>query len=517
MLFLKCLIPMCAAAIFVYPLAYAAPSVPQTYEVKIDLGIEHQTIDNFGASDCWSMQMVGGWSFENRNRIADLLFSQTDGIGLSCWRFNLGGGKHLEDIGDPWRTVETFEVDEGRYDWTRQGNEQWFLYAAKARGVEQYVAFVNSPPDRMTRNGLTRCNEGLHTTNLKAGYEGQFACYLADIVEHFHRHPDELRRLTFDWVSPVNEPQWDWTGRSQEGNRASNEDLKRIYMAVGEELERRGLPTKVLGMESGHMGCLHSLDPSSFLRYGKRFGFYLKDFCGDPAVAKYMGNVIGWHSYLCDKVPEPFLSQRQKLGERLKNYPGWRFWQTEYCVMQGPEGAGGGGRDLGMKTALDVARVMHYDLVLTNVSAWQWWLAVSRWDYKDGLIYTDYREEGDPETIYPSKLLWVMGNFSRFVRPGARRVELTGADNLYGLLGSAYRSADGDRLAVVFVNIADEDAEVSLDVNGLPEGMSITSCTPYITSADKDLRREPALKACGACVVPSRSVVTLVAEFASGR
>jgi len=85
--------------------------------MTVDYGKEYQFIDNFGASDCWSMQMLGGWSLENRNRVADLLFSKDRGIGLSCWRFNLGAGKNPEDIKNPWRTAETFEVSEGVYDW----------------------------------------------------------------------------------------------------------------------------------------------------------------------------------------------------------------------------------------------------------------------------------------------------------------------------------------------------------------------------------------------------------------
>lgn len=28
----------------------------------LDLDSEHQTIENFGASDCWSMQKLGAWS-----------------------------------------------------------------------------------------------------------------------------------------------------------------------------------------------------------------------------------------------------------------------------------------------------------------------------------------------------------------------------------------------------------------------------------------------------------------------
>ena len=76
---------------------------------SIRLDAEYQVIENFGASDCWSMQKLGTWSPPNRNRVADLLFSQTRGIGLSCWRFNLGGGI-TDKISNPWRTAETFEI-----------------------------------------------------------------------------------------------------------------------------------------------------------------------------------------------------------------------------------------------------------------------------------------------------------------------------------------------------------------------------------------------------------------------
>jgi len=56
------------------------------------LAVKHQEIDNFGASDCWTMQKIGVWSEASKNKIADLLFDQEKGIGLSLWRFNIGGG-----------------------------------------------------------------------------------------------------------------------------------------------------------------------------------------------------------------------------------------------------------------------------------------------------------------------------------------------------------------------------------------------------------------------------------------
>ena len=489
---------------------------PLRYAVKIDCAKEHQIIDNFGASDCWRMQLIGAWSDESKNRVSDLLFSTTEGIGLSCWRFNLGAGKDPDKIGNVSRTAETFEVAEGEYDWSRQANEQWFLGAAKARGVDEFVAFVNSPPTRMTRNGLSHCSPGLGSTNLKEGYEGQFARYLADILKHFRDHPDESQRIDFDWVSPVNEPQWDWNGQSQEGNRASNEDIKAIIRALGAELERQGLDTKILGVESGHMTAMRVPALAMSGRRSAAYGNYLDEFCGDPEISKYLGNVIGWHSYGCDRVPRVFLSQRRKLRDKLPEYPGWRFWQTEYCVMQGAEkGISGNGRDLGMRTALEVARVIHADLTITNVSAWQWWTALSTADYKDGLVYTDYWKPGDPETIYPSKLLWVLGNFSRFIRPAARRIDLEGADHIYGLLGSAYVSASGDELLLVFINMAETDARVSLKLKGLPKGKAVKTFTPHVTSETDDLRAHSPVDAGSDYVVPGRSAVTLVGRISA--
>ena len=183
--------------------------------------------------------------------------------------------------------------------------------------------------------------------------------------------------------------------------------------------------------------------------------------------------------------------------------------------MQGPDNRGGGGRDLGMDTALDVARIIHYDLTLCNASAWQWWTAVSPVDFKDGLLYTDYRKPGDPETLFPSKTLWALGNYSRFIRPGARRVGLEGADDLEGLLGSAYRSASRGEVAVVLVNRGAAAERVSLDVHGLPEGRTVTAFIPHVTSDIHDLAALPPLAADGEFTVPPRSVATLVGRVAA--
>lgn len=511
----------CSRRSAVKGLAGAAVAIParlQGDSVDTDvvrLDVEHQIIDNFGASDCWSMQMLGGWSLENRNRVADLLFSQTNGIGLSCWRFNIGGGINPR-ITNRWRTAETFETGPGQYDWSRQRNERWFLAAAKQRAVPQFLAFVNSPPGRMTRNGLTFCDPTGSTTNLKMGAEGEYARYLGDILEHFARNPDEAERIAFNYISPVNEPQWDWAGHSQEGNRASNDDIKRIIRAVAAELQRRRLPTQIAALESGSLPDMWQPDAKASARWGAQYGNYIDAFLSDASVNGLMFGRIGYHSYGSDLVSGPLVNNRVQLRDKIKQYPSWKLWMTEYCVLVGSEGKGGDHRDLTMKTALDVARVIHLDLTLCGVSAWQWWTAVSPVDYKDGLIYTDWKKPGDAETIYPARLLWVLGNYSRFVRPGMQRLDIEGANHdIRGLMGSAFKDEEGRRVVAVYINMAGQPRRVNLVFKTAAGDSKATSMTPYVTSdaAGDELKAYPRVAPDAAVEIPGRSVVTVVAEF----
>ena len=482
----------------------------------IDLDRERQIIENFGASDAWSMQKLGTWSLENRNKVADLLFSQQNGIGLSCWRFNIGGGINPE-ITNPWRTAETFETSEGHYDWTRQAGERWFLGAAKARGVPQFLAFVNSPPGRMTRNGLTFCNKVEDTTNLKPGYEGQYARYLVDILEHFRANPDENQRIEFTYVSPVNEPQWDWAGHSQEGNRVSNEDIKRILQSLHAELKRRNSPTQMAALESGSLPDLWQLNAKATAAWKAPYGNYLDAFVGDPAIRPLLSERLSYHDYGSDRIAGQLVEHRTKLGEKIKQYPGCKLWMSEYCVLTGSEGKGGSGRDLTMNTALDIARLIHLDLTLVGVSAWQWWTAVSGVNFKDGLIYTDWKKAGDPETIYSARLLWALGNYSRFIRPNMRRVEMAvEGQDIHGVMASAYKDEGKRQVVAVYVNMSTVGQSRQVDFNLNQRRWTLQSLTPYITADTPgyELKQMPVMNRLSPIEIPPRSVVTVVAQFA---
>ena len=170
-----------------------------------------------------------------------------------------------------------------------------------------------------------------------------------------------------------------------------------------------------------------------------------------------------------------------------------------------------------MKTALYVARIIHHDIVYAGARSWQWWRAIGG-DYKDGLI----REYTDPDLqdgrVEDSKLMWILGNYSRFIRPGAVRMSVETTDkegkairdgdtDQQGLMCSAYRNIDG-QWAMVVINYADREQEFTVDVND----PKVKSWQGYRTSdvAGEDLLPVGKLKNKKVAVIPARSVTTFV-------
>ena len=94
------------------PVDSTPTSIPVDEEIRIDPLNKRQIIEGFGASGAWWAQDVGGWEDESREQIIKLLFDQQEGIGLSIYRYNIGGGDG-ENIPDNWRRAETFEVAQG--------------------------------------------------------------------------------------------------------------------------------------------------------------------------------------------------------------------------------------------------------------------------------------------------------------------------------------------------------------------------------------------------------------------
>ena len=487
-------------------------------EVELRSDVRHQPIHNFGASDAWSVQFVGqNWPAEKRSRIADLLFSMDqradgspEGIGLSAWRFNIGAGSDRQGsesgIRDPWRRAESFLLDDGSFDAGAQAGQRRMLREARERGVEQFYAFVNSPPVALTRNGLAHSSGG-DSANLAPERYGDFARFLSDVLQEVQRSDG----VAFRYVSPVNEPQWDWEG-GQEGSPWRNDEIAAFTRVLSGVLLEAGLDTRIELPETARMNYLYEVGdkPTRGDQARAFFAPSSDDFVGDlPNVARRLAA----HSYFTTYPSDTLRAVRQQVRASLQAIdPSLELLVTEYCILENNPRIRGNGRDLGMASALYMAEVIHADLVDAGSTGWQWWIAVSPYNYKDGLVYIDH-DTADGE-VYESKMLWALGHYSRFVRPGMQRIDVAVPDSAQvngthaPLLVSAYADASGDRTVAVFINRGEEPAEVRV------RGAGDAPMAVYRTSdADgDDLRRDGSLAPGEVLRMAPGSMVTVVGE-----
>ena len=487
--------------------------------------IRHQQIDCFGASDAWSMRFIGEMPGQAQDNVAKLLFSPAtddkgnpEGIALSIWRFNIGAGS--VEQGDSSRIshgtrTECFLNADGSYDWTKQAGQRRFLKRAKDYGVPYLLGFLNSPPVFHTKNGLATNTGRGGTLNLKEDRYGDFARFMAGVIAGLKEHDN----VAIDYISPVNEPDghWNWQGPKQEGSPATKYEIARLARVLDRALQSRGVTTRIIIPESSDYRCMMATHMT-----GPERGYQIQSFFSPDSAGTYVGDLerlphlMAGHSYWTT-TPVSYMKEcRKALRDTLRKY-GVGFWQSEVCIMGNDEEiGGGGGYDRTMKTALYVARVMHHDLVFANARSWQWWRAVGG-NYKDGLLF-QYRQPGAAaDTIVDSKLLWSFGNYSRFVRPGAVRLNVCrgkstdpdSATDPYGLMCSAFRNEDGSSVIVV-INYG--ETEQTMDIEGLGTASLLWRMYRTSDSPAESLAFVGKRKSLKSVTLPRRSITTFVSH-----
>ena len=464
---------------------YSQPDITYTIIPEKPL----QTMDGFGASDAWSMQFIGLWPQEKQEQIADWLFStdndadgQPKGIGLSIWRFNIGAGSaeqgEKSQIGSKWTRTECFLQPDGTYNWNKQQGQRNFLRLAKERGVTHFLGFLNSPPVYYTQNGLATNTGRDATLNLKTDCYEKHVRFMADVIQGIEKHDG----IKLNYISPFNEPDghWNWIGPKQEGTPATNREVARIVRLLSKELTDRKMDTRITINESSDYRCMYDTHMTDWQR-----GYEIQSFYNPDSVATYLGDlpnvarVVSGHSYWTNTPLSSLRNIRRQLRDTLDKYQ-VEFWQTETCIMSNDEEIGGGHKfDRSMKTALYMARIIHHDIVYARARSWQWWRAIGG-DYKDGLIREYSNDNGLDGRVEDSKLLWALGNYSRFIRPGAVRLMISTTDKAgksisegdtdpKGIMCTAYRNTDGSRVMVV-INYADTSKTFRISKNSVTQG-----------------------------------------------
>lgn len=447
-------------------------------QLTLDANTKFQKIESFGASGAWWSQDVGGWkekegNLTKRDKIAQLLFDKKEGIGLSSYRYNLGAGsgdtKNSPKITDPWRRGVSFETAPGKYDFDKDKNARYMLEKAVEYGIDDIYFFSNSPLERLTKNGSAYGTEGAkNLSNLAPENYRAYCNYLFDVTEHFLK-----KGVPVKYLSPINEPQWDWVG-GQEGCHYSPEEVVTFAKVIYEEKQKRPALADV-EISVPELGEWHNSSMD-----------YYRAMIADETFMSYYPT---WdiHSYWSNK------GQKKQTVKWLKEQGVTvNLKMSEWTEMVN-------GKDVTMDSAYNLATQIFEDLTVLNVSDWQYWIAVSQYDYRDGLIYVNV----DTHKIEPTKRLWAMGNFSKFIRPGATRIQSDAGGGLVNTMAFVNEGAEDEAVLVALnTGMAAKDLQV-------PKGWKLKAA--YATSADHDL--EKIAKAGENNVnLPKKGLVTLTLE-----
>ena len=237
------------------------------------------------------------------------------------------------------------------------------------------------------------------------------------------------------------------------------------------------------------------------------------------------------HSYWTVGSDETLRDVREKVRNEAEKY-GLEVMQTEWSMLDDPPSTSAGfpasyAEASKMSIALYMGKLIQCDLTIGNMVAWSYWTAFAqeKWGQKNRFHLirvnakgdTGEESEGDLKQggkLTADKNLWVFGNFSRFIRPGYKRISLEGADEMDNLLGSAWLSPDGSEVVAVLVNMSYGRRKVDLSIASADAGEVRT----YVTDRGRNLRLDTSLQDLRDKVLSPRSVTTVVIglEDASG-
>jgi len=449
------------AFLFIGPACYAQSAT-------INWANVHQVIDGFGAADA----NEAGTNQELTSAQVSFFFGTGAGqLGFSIMRVRLPNNSTGPDAGS-CATVNSACVGTLMTDYA----------AAVAAGVRIYAS-AWSPPAAYTTNGSTECGAGSGNGQLATGSYANFATWLANFVQSWQ---------TYEGASPYaisvqNEPDECGAFTSTEYSAAQFDSF--IKNNLGPTFSSNGLSTLIFMPEVN--------------RYSDLAG-YGSTCATDSSCSAYLGGV-NWHEY------DANVSSSYVVNDTP--YPsGWasgkRYWETEASCLSGGPNFCSSSFDPSMTNALNWAAVIDQRLAADNANAWlYWWFLIpSTANNGEGLMTTD--------TGVTAKRAYVMGQYSRFIRPGYLRIDATHKPQA-GVSVSAYQDTPSNTLVIVATNYTASPITQTFNVVNAP---TFTNVAPYLTSATQNIQAQPTQAVSSnsfTYTLPADSVTTFVGASSS--
>lgn len=440
--------------------------------VDFDESVTYQTFNGFGTSSAWNFRVLGeDFPEDVQNQVISLLYGD-EGLDLDIFRYNLGDGSiELENCTyDEDRKTESFfdaskyEDDSSfsnpdNYDFSKDdAYVSMLLKAFEIGDISKLVIFANSPHYLLTKSGMTHGARALENNLSESEYEAFADYYLICsyyIKELLDKNGYNGVRI---YLSPVNEPQWDWGGVAsiQHGCHFGYVELAKFYDVFYKKITAFNAEYGTnFVMDIFECGC-YDLNNDNAL---------VKEYLNEFAKYDYFDEIkeLSVHSYGADDS----IKIRNRFQKYLKNNGiDKKINMSEYCVMQW-------GVDESVDMGLYSSKVLMRDLIYNNATEWSWWLGLAYGDYEDGLVYLD-KETNEINLTYR---YYTYKNVMSYVDVGDVRVKakLNDSFDWSKLDVVAFKKPDG-RLVIVVLNSSNKDKTVSFsNLKGYSQVKTITT------------------------------------------
>jgi len=175
-----------------------------------------------------------------------------------------------------------------------------------------------------------------------------------------------------------------------------------------------------------------------------------------------------------------------------KNSYGKPLWETEVATFDPQNGS--------ISNGVYWAARIYLFMTEAQVNAYHYWWLINLNTDNEGLTDNNY---------IPSKRMYTMGQYSRFVRPDYYRIDASTTGNA---LISAYQEPNSGNFAIVAVNTTSTAINHTFNLNNFP---TVSSVIPWITSATMSLSNQAPVAVSSSSfnyTLPAVSVVTFVGQ-----
>jgi O-glycosyl hydrolase len=380
---------------------WAVAEQPGTSTFQVHPELTFQTMVGFGAGFNSSRYIDAIKKPADRERAYDLLFGDL-GVRLNIVRLTISPDAHpLDATGH-------------HYNWAADERtlSAWKAVQSVMKRTKPILYVVPFTPPARWKNTGRLTNGG----SLKAEYYQDYAEYLVDFLDYYHK----VLGVDINILSLQNEPgiaaPWEscvWTGA----------ELRDFLKILAPAIRARGLNTQLMLSEgTSWTGAWEHLIPT----------------LQDPEARPFL-NIMASHSYGSpeDKTRGQFAAASGRNGLPV--------WMTEMSLMIPPQLD-----DPSMNAAIRIARYLHRDLVEGHASAWIYCFAIFTSTFKGSmgvLSPADMQGSLKGQLVVP-KRFWAMANYSRFVRPGWKLMQVDGQ----GIDSTGFVSPGGESYVIVAVN-----------------------------------------------------------------